>query len=216
MRPPRIPPMLTMIVQTGLSAVDGLIFTERSTCPACGGALTGYDTKRKQFAHLFVDNKKRTLYVFVKRFYCRDCHGFCYADEPFYSGTRIGSPIIDLSLALSRTMPANRVAAYLAAMGILADRTSCRHYMRNNTRRIETNDIFGIHVPLSIFSLSTLAARTGEGSRIEGAEVLAACGFPSAHRAALHPPLVGEEGNERDKQEQKEERQVHEPQDYGE
>ena len=216
MRPPRIPPMLTVIVQTGLSAVDGLIFTERAKCPACGGALTGYDTKRKQFAHLFVDNQKKTLYVFVKRFYCRDCRGFCYADEPFYPNTRIGSPIIDLALALSMTMPANRVAAYLAAMGILADRTSCRHYVRNNNRHIETNDIFGIHLPLSIVSLSTLAARTGEGSRIEGAEILAACGFPSAHRAALHLPLLVEEGNERDEQEQKEERQVHKPHDRGE
>jgi len=207
--------MLSIIVQTGLSAVDGLIFTERSNCPECGGSLTGYDTKQKQFAHLLVDNQKKTLYVYVKRFYCRDCHNLCYADEPFYPNTRIGSPVIDLCVALSMTMPANRVAAYLAAMGIIADRTSCRHYVRNNTRHIETNNIFGIHLPLSIFSLSTFATGTGEGGRIEGAEVLAACGFPSAYRAPLHPPLPGKEGDERDEQENKEERKVHEPHNAG-
>jgi len=216
MRPPRIPPMLITIIQTGLSAVDAVVFTEHSACPQCGGSLSGYDTKKKQFAHLLENNKKRTLYVYVKRFYCRNCKGLCYADEPFYPSTRIGSPVVDLCAALCATMPANRVAAYLAAMGILVDRTSCRLYARDNTRTIQTTDIFGVHLPLSVFTLSTLATRTGERRCIEGAEILAACGFPSAHRAALHLPLPTEKGDERDKQEQKEERQVHKPHDRSE
>jgi hypothetical protein len=202
MKPPRIPPLLADIVQTGISAVDGIIFTEHSQCPACGGSLTGYDTKRKQFAHLLTDNGPGTVYVDIKRFYCRNCHRFCLADNPFYPDTRIGSIIIDLCIALSMTMPVNRVPAYLATMGILVDRSSCRLYVQNNSsyyvgnnlRYIETNNIFGIHLPRSVLLLSSLATRADEGSRIEDAEILAACGFPSAQRTAMnhlfpHPPV---------------------------
>jgi hypothetical protein len=193
MKPPRIPPLFADIVQTGISAVDGMTFTDHTTCPACGGSLAGYDTKKKQFAQLVIDNEQRTLYVSVKRFYCRTCHKLCYADEPFYPDTRIGSAIVDLCIALSMTMPVNRVAAYLAAMGILVDRNSCRlyientrsYYVRNNVRYIETNDVFGIHLPLSVLSLSALAADAAEGSDLEGSAVLAACGFPSAQRTAM-------------------------------
>jgi hypothetical protein len=197
MKLPRIPPLLTDIVQTGISTVDGMIFTDHTVCPACGGSLSGYDTKRKQFAHLVIDTEERTLYVSVKRFYCRSCHKLCYADEPFYPDTRIGSPIIDLCIALSMTMPMNRVAVYLAAMGVLVNRTSCRLYIRNNSsfyvrnnlRYIETNDIFGIHLPRSVLSLSTLAADPVEGSPVKAAGVLAACGFPSAQRVPMNHPF---------------------------
>ncbi|MGB9175495.1 MAG: hypothetical protein WCB46_02000, partial [Methanoregula sp.] len=112
MKPPHIPPLLADIVQTGISAVEGLTFADHTTCPACGGSLAGYDTKRKQFAHLIIHDDQKTLYVDVKRFYCKNCHKLCYADEPFYPDTRIGSVIIDLCIALSMTMPVNRVAAY--------------------------------------------------------------------------------------------------------
>lgn len=194
MKPPQIPPLLTDIVQTGISIVDGMIFTDHTICPVCGGPLAGYDTKRKQFAHLMIDDEQRTVYVSVKRFYCRNCHKLCYADEPFYPDTRIGSVIIDLCIALSMTMPVNRVAAYLAAMGILVDRSSCRlyiqnnrsYYVRNNVHYIETNDIFGVHLPHSIFSLSALANDTIDGSHIRGADVIAACGFPSAQRTGMN------------------------------
>jgi len=197
MKPPRIPPLFADIVQTGISSVDGLTFTDHTTCPACGGSLAGYDTKKKQFAQLVIDNEQRTLYVFVKRFYCRTCHKLCYADEPFYPDTRIGSPIIDLCIALSMTMPVNRVAVYLAAMGILVNRTSCRlyiqntssYYVRNNLRYIETNDIFGIHLPRSVLSLFTLVTDSADGSPVREADVLSACGFPSAQRIARNHPF---------------------------
>jgi hypothetical protein len=197
MKPPHIPPLLADIVQTGVTAVDGLVFADHTTCPACGGSLAGYDMKRKQFAHLITDKEQKTLYVSVRRFYCTSCHKVSYADEPFYPDTRIGSPIIDLCIALSMTMPVNRVAAYLAAMGILVNRTSCRlyvqnnssYYVRNNLRYIETNDIFGIHLPRSVLSLSTLVTGSVDGSPVKGADVLAACGFPSAQRIAMNHPF---------------------------
>ncbi|MCK9579137.1 MAG: hypothetical protein M0Q92_01655 [Methanoregula sp.] len=194
MKPPRIHPLLADIVNTAVSAVDGIIFCEHASCPACGGPLIGYDTKRKQFAHLITENGPRTVYIDIRRFYCRDCHRFCLADNPIYPDTRIGSIIIDLCIALSMTLPVNRVPVYLAAMGILVNRTSCRlyiqnncrYFVRNNVRYIETNDIFGIHLPLSVLSLSTLVTDSGEGSQIKASDFLAACGFPSSQQTPVN------------------------------
>jgi hypothetical protein len=194
MNPPRIPPLMKDIVQTGISACDGLIFTGHSECPACGGPLSGYDMKKKQFAHLLCGDQRKTMYVNIKRYYCRNCQRLCYADEPFYPDTRIGSIIIDLCISLSITIPVNRIPRYLAAMGIHATRSSCRlyvqnnssYYVRNNVRYIETNDIFGVHLPHSIISLSALATDSAPESCVEEREVLAACGFPSAQRTHLN------------------------------
>jgi len=197
MNRPRVLPIITQIVQSGISAVEGVTFTMHSVCPACGGPLAGYDTVRKQFAHLITGNEKRTVYVPIKRYYCRNCHKICSADEPFYPDTRIGSVIIDLCTALSMTLPVNRVPAYLAAMGILVNRSSCRRYtqhissthVRINCRYIDIDNKFGIHLPLSIFSLSALAVVLDEGEHCAESDVLAACDFPSASRKAGNYPL---------------------------
>ena len=193
MKPPRIPPLLADIVQAGISVCDGLTFADLSACPACGGSLSGYDIKKKQFAHLLADETRKTLNVRVKRFQCRTCRKICYADEPFYPDTRIGSVIVDLCIALSLTIPVNRVPAYLAAMGIQVTRSSCRlyvqnnssYYVRTNVHYVETNNLFGLHLPHSILSLSSLAARSVEGTGVKGSDILAACSFPSAQRTAM-------------------------------
>lgn len=197
MRPPHVLPIVADIVQSGISAIEGVTFTRHSVCPACGGALAGYDTKRKQFAHLIDENGPRTAYVFVRRFYCRSCHKLWYADEPFYPDTRIGSVIIDLCIALSMTMPVNRVPAYLAAMGIAVNRTSCRLYVRHisschvriNARHLDTDTKLGIHLPLSVFSLSALATVLDERSQLDESDILAACDYPSSPRKARNFPL---------------------------
>lgn len=197
MKQPHILPIVTDIVQSAISAFDGVTFTGHTVCPDCGGPLIGYDTKRKQFAHLIADNEQKTLYVSVKRFYCRNCHKLCYADEPFYPNTRIGSVIIDLCIAFSMTIPVNQVPVYLAAMGIRVDRSSCRLYVNNicschvrtNTRYIDTGNRFGIHLPLSVLTLSDLAIVLDKGRHIDEAEAIAACSFPSAPRKARNFPL---------------------------
>jgi len=194
MKPRRIPPLVADIVQAGISAVDGVTFTDHSVCPECGGQLVGYDTKHKQFAHLIKSGSQKTVYVDVKRFYCRNCHRFCLADNPFYPDTRIGSVIIDLCIALSMTMPVNRVPAYLLAMGIHVDRSSCRlyvqnnssYYVRNNLYYIETNPLLSLHLPRSVLILSRMATFVDENNSIEGADILAACGFPSSQRMGIN------------------------------
>ncbi|MFA5237913.1 MAG: hypothetical protein WC362_08690 [Methanoregula sp.] len=207
MKPRRIPPLVADIVKAAISAVDGITFTGNSgICPVCGGHLTGYDTKRKQFAHLITASGPKTVYVDVKRFSCRTCHRFCLADNPFYPDTRIGSVIIDLCIALSMTVPVNRVPAYLAAMGILVDRSSCRlyvqstisYYVRNNLRYMDTNSAFSIHLPHSVFLLSSLAVSADEEMRIGEGDILAACGFPSAQRAGPNRRFPLEQWTKRD------------------
>ena len=58
MKPPRIPPLIIDIVQSGLLACEGTVFETRDSCPVCGGTLSGYDTK-KSSSELSV--KKRTI-----------------------------------------------------------------------------------------------------------------------------------------------------------
>lgn len=211
MRKPRIPPMLVDLVQTALTACDGTHFDNRNACPSCGGSLSGYDKKKKQFAVLIEGGVRRPVHVFVKRFSCQICKKVCFANEPFYPGTRTGSPVVDLCVTLCRTMPFTRTAVYLEEMGIFVDRMTVRNFSHLAVPEIPMADVFSIHLPMSIISLSTLAARLGEGGCIEGAEALAACGFPSAHRAAPYRPVPEEEGDQRDKEDNKEERQVQEP-----
>ena len=84
MKPPRIPPLIIDIVQSGLLACEGIIFETRDSCPVCGGKLSGYDTKKKQFAVMLEGNARHPVHVLVKRFSCRECDTICFADEPFY------------------------------------------------------------------------------------------------------------------------------------
>ena len=188
MRKPRIPPMLTDIVQTTLASCDGVLFSSCEACPVCGGELSGYDVKKKQFAILMEGDEKKTIHVLVKRFRCRTCRQIILADQPFYPDTRIGSPVVDLCITLSETMHFPRVSSSLEEMGILVDRWSVRNYVRNNRRMVPAVDMFGIRVPVSVVSLSTLAVGIHESSRISAQDLLAACGYPSLEKNADVPP----------------------------
>ena len=183
MKPPLIPPMAGDLVQAALSACDGIEFIAAPKCPSCGGLVQGYDTKKKKFAVIREDEGERTLSVIVKRFTCRSCGTICNADDPFYPDTRTGSPVIDLCTTLTATRPFSRTATVLETMGVIIDRSSCRKYSTMQLPPIPSFDVFGMQLPFSIISLSSLAGRYGEGNRIPGAEVLTACGFPSAYRA---------------------------------
>ena len=211
MKPPRIPPLIIDIVQSSLLACEGIIFETRDSCPVCGGTLSGYDTKKKQFGVLREGDNNHPIHVVVKRFSCRKCHAVCFADEPFYPDTRIGSPLVDLCRTLAAGMSFNRATVFMAHMGINIERGTVRNYAHRRFPEIPTTELYGIRLPLSIISLSELAARTGEGSRIPGAEALAACGFPSAYRASPDRLLPPEKRNERNEEKDKEERKTQTP-----
>jgi hypothetical protein len=203
--------MIIDLVQTAITQFDEVEFSSLAKCPYCGGPVQGYDVRKKKFAVIFEKDHERKIMVKVKRFSCWDCHSLCYADEPFYPATRLGSPVVDLCITLATTMPKNRVAKALEVIGVLVDRSSCRNYNLTGPWDIPVAEVFGMRIPFSILALSSLAARTREGSRIKGAEALAACGFPSAHRTPLHNPVTGKERDERNKKEGKEERDMPKP-----
>lgn len=183
MRPPRIPPLATDIIQTALSVLDGMEFTEIVSCPLCGGTLQAHDSKKKKFAVLREQAGKRVITVRVKRFHCRACGNLCYADEPFYPDTRIGSPVIDIFSSLSATMPASRAARVIDALGIVVDRTTWRNYIGRPFPEIPVVDVFGMMLPLCVMQLSDIAVQSGESDHADPAEVLAACRYPSRSKA---------------------------------
>jgi len=192
------------LVQAALAACDGLEFTELACCSSCGGAVQGYDLRKKRFAVIREEGKDRVIRVRVKRFTCRDCGRLCYADEPFYPETRLGSPVVDLCRTLSAGRSSSRAATILDTMGIIVDRTSCLKYGSHQLPAVATADVFGLRLPFSILSISSLAARAGEGGRIKGAELLVACGLPSAYRAPPESGLPAKERDERDEEEEEE------------
>jgi hypothetical protein len=174
----RIPPLLSDLLQTTLALCDGVLFDECGACPQCGGELSGYDTKKKQFAIVIEGEKKRIVCVLVKRFICHQCGQVCLANQPYYPDTRIGSPVVDLCVTLSETMPYSRVSSCLADMGIIVDRWSVRNYVQKNRRMIPAVDMFGFRIPLSIVSLSSLAMGMSRGGKVDGPALLNACGNP--------------------------------------
>ena len=183
--------MIGDIVQTALQTFHGIEFTTASVCPRCGGPLQGYDTKTKKFATIVENGQEYVIAVRVKRFRCRTCGDLCYADEPFYPGTRIGSPVIDLFTSFSSTMPRSRAARVIGALGISVDRTTWKHYAGMDFSTIPEIDLFGMRLPVCIMVLSNIAARSGDSSRPDPQEILKACGYPSARR-----PVADREKNQ--------------------
>ncbi len=208
MKQPRIPRLIVDVIQNALLSCDGVIFDTREACPVCGGKLSGYDTKKKQFAVMLEGDNRHPVHVLVKRFSCRQCKAVCFADEPFYPDTRIGSPVVDLCRTLTGGMSLYRATAFIRHLGIMVERGTVRNYAQGSYTEIPTTELYGLRLPLSVISLSELTARSGEGSRIPGTEVLAACGFPSAYRAAPDHRVTPEQGDERNKEKDKEKRQA--------
>jgi hypothetical protein len=194
--------MVIDIVQTAISAFDGTEFTRLSSCPFCGGPVSGYDTITKRFAVIREYEHEHVICVKVKRFTCRTCSELCSADRPFYPGTRIGSPIIDLFHTVSTTLPKSRAARVIDSLGIVVNRTTWKNYPEERFPKIPAANVFGVLLPLSVVSLSSITARIPKGSCIDGTEALAACGFPSAYRAApdnAPPKMTVDNGTTRKK-----------------
>ena len=204
MKPPLIPPMARDLVQAALAACDGIAFTELARCPSCGGGVSGHDTVERRFAVIREDGKDRVIRVKVKRFTCKECGKLSHAEEPFYPDTRLGSPVVDLCRTLSAGRSSSRAATILGTMGVIVDRTSCLKYGSQPLPVAATADVFGLKLPLSVLAIDSLAARAGEGGRIKGAELLVACGLPSAERAAPEGGLPAKERDERDEEEEEE------------
>jgi hypothetical protein len=159
MRPVKVPPMLQALIQTAFLSVEGKEFTELAACPSCGGVVGGYDWKDRKFATIIEDEKNRNIMVRVRRFRCLDCGRVSLAKAPFYPDTRLGSPLVDLCIVLSRTMTPGRVVSFLKSLGIMVDRGTVRELSSREFPEIATTEIFGFVLPRSVISLSMVAFR---------------------------------------------------------
>jgi len=155
-RPPRVPPMLEALVQSGVLAVEGHVFSRRDSCPYCGGKVSGYDTKERRFAVVLEDGRKRPVNVRVRRFLCTECGQVSPAQAPFYPETRLGSPIVDLCVVLSRSMTPGRVSRVAECLSLAIDPGTIRAYSRREFPDIPSDTLFGIPVPRSLIALSLM------------------------------------------------------------
>jgi hypothetical protein len=193
-RPVPIAPMMADMVRNGIAAVDGRVYEALDRCPHCGGKVQPHDFRVKRFATITTGTGVRDVHVRVKRFRCARCGRLCYADSPFYTGTRHGAPIVELAAVLSERMPPGRTARTLEHLGVVLDRATVRTYSGLPLPPITTTQLFGIPVPTSILHLSSsLHSDTGFASLWAG------------------PPA--EERHERQEKEHEEEREAQQKED---
>ena len=174
--------MLTGIVQAAIRVCDKTEYHSRGVCRSCGGALSGYDTRTKRFALLCDTDRAGPVEVILHRAYCRECGRILMPEEPFYPGTRIGSPVVDLCRALSRSVSSGHVAVLLDHMGVKVDRWSVRAYCNLPVDPPPTVVAYGMNLPVSIIALSALAGEPGRGRPVDGDDILTACNYPSRAR----------------------------------
>jgi hypothetical protein len=166
------------MVRAALSSCEGVRFHTGTTCPSCDGTLSGYDEHKKRFAILLEEDEPHPVQLIIQRSYCHECGKIIVPAEPFYPGTRIGSPVVDLCRSLSTTMPPTRASALLAQMGVKVDRWSARHYSCMNLAEVPALEVFGTPIPASIIALSSFP-RPGSEPRNAGMDdVLLACNHP--------------------------------------
>jgi hypothetical protein len=171
--------MLANIVLTALQVCEGTEYHVEGSCKSCGGTLSGYDTRAKRFAILCDDEDDHAVKVFLHRSYCLTCGRIWLPEEPFYKGTRVGSPVVDLCRAFSTAMPCGQVARRLGQMGITVDRWSVRSYCRMPYASPPTIAAFGMNIPISVITLSALTGMRSGGGHVHGEDILAACNYPS-------------------------------------
>ncbi len=168
-------PLMVDLVRSGLSAMDGVVFTERRCCPHCGGSLLVHDYKDRKFASLLRGSEQVDIMVSVRRFHCRSCHRLVTAEVPFYPDIHLGSPVVDLCVVLAHQLPYNRANRLIRDLGVVLHRGTIRNYATLPIMPAVTNQLFGITLPLSIVNLSSLAAARSAGEQVTGAEALTAC-----------------------------------------
>jgi hypothetical protein len=174
-----IPPIIADFVFLAVTGVEGVQFLDAMFCPECAGLLISHDLKPRRFSTVHTSAGPHQIYVLVKRFHCRECGKLCYADAPFYEKSRFGSPIVDLCIAFSKDFTYSQTATILKHIGIVIDRGTVRKTVLAHPHEVEVTDLFGIRIPQSVLTLSTLMADANPASPVSGRDVLRACGFPA-------------------------------------
>jgi hypothetical protein len=178
--------MVTELVFSAIVGMDGAVFSGLKRCAACGSAVKGHDMKRKRFATVMMEGKRRNIEVLVKRFRCTACGRLCYAESPFYPGVRFGSPVVDLCVANLDRFPFHHLSRILAAMQIIIDRGTIRNYAQRGFDPVPSMEMYGINMPISLLSLSEFAIRGSERSAVIRTETGLSGRLPTAERTFLH------------------------------
>ena len=174
-RRPFISPIIADLVYQAVSGVSGVHFTQAVPCPVCSGMPVSHDVKKRRFSTVYTPEGEMHVYVYVKRFHCRDCGLLCYAKAPFYDKSRFGSPIVDLCISLSENHTFSHAAILMNRMGIVINRGTVRKTVQTHTHQVTSTDLFGLRLPDSILALSTLVTTADPGTALRGEDVLAAC-----------------------------------------
>lgn len=176
-RQPVISPIISDLVYQAVTGVSGVQFTESVPCPLCSGLVVSHDLKKRRFSTVHGTDGEEHIYVFVKRFHCRECGNLCYAPSPFYEKSRFGMPIVDLCLTLTRNNTCSHAAALMNRLGIVINRGTVRKTVQTFHHEVDSTDLFGLQLPQSIIALSSLVTTADPSEPISGKDVLAACGL---------------------------------------
>ncbi|NMB77548.1 MAG: hypothetical protein GYA23_00445 [Methanomicrobiales archaeon] len=185
-----VPPLLPDVIRAAIRVCDMTEYSPVGHCPSCGGTLSGYDTRTKRFAVLCDADGDWPVEVIIHRAYCRECGRIVVPEEPFYPGTRIGSPIVDLCTTLASSGSHGNVTAFLDRLGVKVDRWSVRSYCHLSIPAPKTISMFGMQLPASIIVLSSLAGDIAQGQKARGTDVLAACNFPSRYLGVTFSGMI--------------------------
>jgi len=178
-RQPFISPIIADLVYQAVTGVSGVQFTDPHPCPVCQGMPISHDMKQRRFSTVFSSDGEQHIYVYVKRFHCRDCGQLCYAKAPFYEKSRFGSPIVDLCLSLSEDHTFSHAAVLMNRMGIVINRGTVRKTVQSHDHEVVSTDLFGIKLPESVIALSTLVTTADPSQPLRGSDVLNACNLCS-------------------------------------
>ncbi len=182
-----VPPLLAHIVQTALQSCEGVRFHPGGRCSACGGTLSGYDERKKRFAVLIGDDMPHPVHVIIRRSYCRTCRRVSVPHGPFYpvpgSGPRSSTSAGPCPYPFPP--PGSRPPSPpWASRSIAGAHGITRSLPLPDCPAV---DLFGMRIPVSIISLSTLTGSAHDPEHPGMEDVLAACRYPSRPRAARGP-----------------------------
>jgi len=137
--------------------------------------VVSHDMKQRRFSTVYSHEGEKHIYVYVKRFHCRDCGQLCYDKSPSYEKSRFGSPIVDLCLSLSQDHTFSHAAVLMNRMGIVINRGTVRKTVQSHSHTVQATDLFGMKLPDSLLALSTLVTTADPTVPLRGCDVLSAC-----------------------------------------
>ena len=177
MKPNLIPPMVTELVYTACTGVEGAIFTGIPVCHVCGGDGKVHDTIKRRFSRVIAGGTIKDINILVRRFICSKCGHLIVSPAPFYEKTRFGAPVVDLCLTIARNHPYYQTARILEQMGIIIDRGTVRNLVLHHNHAVEAGFFINLLIPVSVINLSSLIMSCDPKTPPTGADIMEVIGM---------------------------------------